>query len=291
MKVCIVTDDNACFSRKEIANKDIYVIKMPVVINGEDFFENENLTTDEFYKKLANGDDIRTSQPSPGQIINLWDELLKKYDAILHIPMSSGLSNSYQTAEMLAQDYKNKVFVVNNHRISVTLKSSVRDAKKLLDQGIQPAYVKSYLEAEALNSSIYIMVDTLKYLKKGGRITPAGAMIGEALHIKPVLAINGEKLDAFKKAIGSKKAKIIMIEAIQEDLKTKFKDFENDELVFQMAYTYNLEEALAFRKEYAKALNINEKQIELDPLSLSVATHIGPGSLALTCSHVIKNKK
>ena len=202
--------------------------------------------------------------------------------------MSSGLSEECNTAKVLAQDYVGKVYVVDNHRISVTLKSSVRDALKLINEGRDPQYIKDYLEKDSFNSTIYIMVDTLKYLKKGGRITPAAALIGGALHLKPVLTILGEKLDAFKKAIGTKKAKLIMIEAIKNDLATRFKDYDRANLTFGMAYTYDYDDATLFKKEFANALGIKEEQIEMDPLSLSVATHIGPGSLAVTISNHIR---
>ncbi len=289
MKICIITDDNAGFTKEEAQELGIKIIKMPVLIDGEEHFENITLSTDEFYKKLANGADIKTSQPAPGEVLKVWDETLKTYDAIIHIPMSSGLSESCNTATVLAQDYKGKVFVVNNHRISVTLKSSVRDALNMAKDGKSPEEIKEYLEKDAYQSAIYVMVDTLKYLVKGGRITPAAALIGGALHIKPILTILGEKLDAYKKVIGTKKGKIALLSAIQDELKMRFKDYSKEDLCFQMAYTFELEAAIEFRKEFAESLGINEDQIELNPLSLSVATHIGPGALALTVSHIYKN--
>ncbi len=286
MKICIITDDNAGFTKEEIKELGIKVIRMPVLIDGEEFFENETITNEEFYKKLEGGSDIKTSQPSPGEVLKLWDETLKSYDAIVHIPMSSGLSESCNTASMLANDYEGKVFVVNNHRISVTLKTSIRDALKMVKEGKSPQEIKDYLEQDAFNSTIYIMVDTLKYLVKGGRVTPAAALIGGALHIKPILTILGEKLDAYKKVVGTKKGKLALINAIKSDLEDKFKDTSKEDLCFQMAYTFDLESALAFKKEFADSLGIDESQIELNPLSLSVATHIGPGSLAVTVSHI-----
>lgn len=289
MKICIITDDNAGFTNEEIAELGIKVIKMPVLIDGEEYFENESLSTEEFYRRLENGADIKTSQPAPGQLLKVWDETLKSYDAIIHIPMSSGLSESCNTATVLASDYNGKVLIVNNHRISVTLKTAVRDAIKLAKESKTPEEIKAYLEGDAYNSTIYIMVDTLKYLVKGGRITPAAALVGGALHIKPILTLLGQKLDAYKKVIGVKKGKLTLINAIQEDLKNKFKDYSREDLCFQMAYTYDLAAALEFRKEFAASLGINEDQIELNPLSLSVATHIGPGAFAVTVSHFYKN--
>lgn len=289
MKICIITDDNAGFTQEEARELNIHIVKMPVLIDGKEFLENETLTSEEFYTQLENGADIKTSQPAPGKVLELWDSLLKDNDAILHIPMSSGLSESCNTATVLSNDYEGKVFVVNNHRISITLKAAVRDALKLIKLGKTPQEIKDYLESDAFNSSIYIMVDTLKYLVKGGRVTPAAALIGGALHIKPILTLLGHKLDAYKKVIGVKKAKLALINAIQDDLNGRFKDFSKDELIFQMAYTFDLEAALIFRKEFAASLGIDENQIELNPLSLSVATHIGPGSLAVTVSHIIKD--
>ncbi len=288
MKICIITDDNAGIKESDIKEENLKILPMPIIINGDAFFENRTITNDEFYEKLDQGADVRTSQPSPGVITELWDETLKSFDAIIHIPMSSGLSTECATAKMLAEDYKGKVFVIDNHRISVTLKESVREALYLASIGKTPEEISEYLLNSAYKSTIYIMVDTLKYLKKGGRISAAGALLGGALHIKPVLTILGEKLDAFFKAIGVKKAKNAMIDAIKKDIQTRFKYTEKENLIYQMAYTQDLEAALEFRKEYAKSLGIKEEKIELDPLSLSIATHIGPGSLAVTVSETCR---
>ena len=281
-RICIVTDDNAGFSEKEAKELGLRIVKMPIIIDGVSYFQNENITTDKFYKCMEDNKDITTSQPSPGLIIEMWDSILKEYDSILHIPMTSGLSEECNTAKMLAKEYGDKVQVVDNQRISVTLKSAVYDAIKLSKTNKSAEEIKEILEAQSFESSIYIMVDTLKYLKKGGRVTPAGALLGATLHIKPVLSLFGEKLDAYKKAIGTKKAKQIMIDAVKNDIKTKFKDSKIEDLIFGMAYTHNLDEVNAFKKEVSQELNIKEEDIIMDELSLSVATHIGPGSLALT---------
>lgn len=281
-RICIVTDDNAGFSEEEAKQLGLRIVKMPIIIDGVSYFQNENITTDKFYKAMEDDKDITTSQPSPGMIIKMWDDILKEYDSILHIPMTSGLSEECNTAKMLAKEYGDKVQVVDNHRISVTLKSAVYDAIKLSKTNKSAKEIKEILETLVFESSIYIMVDTLKYLKKGGRITPAGALLGATLHIKPVLSIFGEKLDAYKKAIGTKKAKQIMIDAIKNDLNVKFKDSKIEDLTFGMAYSHNLDDANAFKKEVSKEFNIKEEDIIMDELSLSVATHIGPGSLALT---------
>ncbi len=285
MKICIITDENAGFTTEELKELNVALVKMPILIDGNEYFENTTIKSEEFYAKLNSGSDIKTSQPAPGAILELWDNLLKEYDALIHIPMSSGLSEECNTSKVLARDYENKVFVVDNHRISVTLKTAVRDAVKLVNDGKSAKEIQSYLENDAYNTSIYIMVDTLKYLVKGGRITPAAALIGGALHVKPILTINGLKLDAYKKAIGTKKAKLILINAIKEDLAQKFKDFDKKDLVFQMAYTQDIETACEFRKDFAEAIEVDPDSIELNPLSLSVATHIGPGALAVTVTH------
>ena len=283
MSICIITDDNSGFTHEEAENLGITVLRMPIIIDGETFFENETIDTNTFYEKMNNGADIKTSQPSRKDIIDLWTEKLKTYNQILHIPMSSGLSNSCDNAKVLAQEFDGKVVVVDNHRISVTLKAAVRDAIALANKGLDAEAIKAKLEETAFDSTIYIMVDTLKYLKKGGRITPAAALIGEMVSIKPVLTILGEKLDSFKKTIGVKKAKVVMLDAVEKDLETRFANFPREEMVFGVAYTYDLEEATKWREEVMKRFNLDD--VEMNPLSLSVATHIGPGALAITITH------
>lgn len=289
MKIAIVTDDNAGFTKEEAKEYNIFIVKMPVIINGETKFQGVDLTEDEFYTLLEGNAEVHTSQPAPGQLIELWDELLKTYDQIIQIPMSSGLSEECNNAKSLAQSYPGKVFVVDNHRVSVTLKASVRDAIRLLKEGKTAEEIVQILEKEAHESSIYIMVNTLKYLKRGGRVTPAGAALGSALHIKPVLSLFGEKLDAYKKAIGTKKAKQIIIDAVLNDLKNKFKDVPKDKIAIAVAYSHNLEEAIEFRKEFGAAIGVNPENIEINPLSLSVGTHVGPGILAAAVSKSIKD--
>ena len=224
MKVAIITDSNSGITQAQAKELGIYVLPMPFMIDGKEFFEDINLTQREFYEKLKDGSDISTSQPSPESVMNLWDTVLKEYDQIVHIPMSSGLSSSYQTANMLAQDYEGKVEVVNNQRISVTQRQSALDAKELAARGWDAKRIKEKLEEMKFESSIYITVDTLKYLKKGGRITPAAAALGTLLRIKPVLQIQGEKLDAFAKARTMKQAKSIMITAMTRDFEERFRN-------------------------------------------------------------------
>lgn len=284
-KIAIISDSNSGISQKEAKELGIYIIPMPFFINGETYFEGENLTQEQFYERLKDGSEISTSMPSVGSLTDLWDELLDTYDEIVHIPMSSGLSSSCETAIMLANDYEGKVHVVNNQRISVTQRQSVLDAKELVKAGKTAAEIKEILEREKLESSIYIMVDTLAYLKKGGRITPAAAALGTLLRLKPVLQIQGEKLDAFAKARTVKQAKSIMIEAMKNDFSNRFLDADGKNMYLEMAYTYDLEAAEAFRAEVQEAFPNNE--IVLNPLSLSVSCHIGPGALAVACSKKI----
>ena len=285
-KVAIVTDSNSGITQAEGKKMGIYVLPMPFYINEELFYEDITLTQEEFYEKLAGDADIKTSQPAPGDVMDMWDKALEEYDEVVHIPMSAGLSSSCETAIMLSQDYDGKVQVVNNHRISVTQRRSVEEAKKLADAGKSAAEIKELLEAIQWDSDIYITVDTLKYLKKGGRLTPAAAAIGTVLNLKPVLQIQGEKLDAYAKVRGKKQAKRAMLKAMKNDWETRFKEYVSDgEMCLQAAYTGNLEEAEEFKREIQEVFPGME--IHMDPLSLSVACHIGYGALAVACSRKV----
>lgn len=286
MKTIIITDDNSGISKKEAENLGIKILRMPLIIDGVCYFENENISSEEFYKYLNQDCDVKTSQPSPGEVVNFWENTLKECDAIIHIPMSSGLSESCHTALMLSEDFKDKVYVVDNHRISVTLKSSVYDAIKLVNSGKNPAEVKDILENTKYDSSIYIMVDTLKFLKKGGRVTAAGAALGATFHIKPVLTIQGGKLDAFAKCTGLKRSKLKMLSAIEDELENKFKDVPLDQLRFAVAYTYDEEAASLWKTEIEEYFHVNVE--DMDELSLSVASHIGPGTLAIAVSKKVQ---
>lgn len=287
MKVAIITDSNSGITQEEGKQLGIRIVPMPFMINGEEYLEDITLTQQEFYAKLGEGSDISTSQPSPESIMALWDEVLEEYDEIVHIPMSSGLSGSCQTAMMLAEDYDGKVEVVNNQRISVTQRQSALDAKELAAKGMCAAEIKEKLEAVKFDSSIYITLDTLKYLKKGGRITPAAAALGTLLRLKPVLTIQGEKLDAFAKARTMKQAKSIMVAAITKDLEERFGDRTGKNVHLEVAHTDNQEEADEFAKELRELFPATG-EIVIAPLSLSVSCHIGPGSLAVACSKVIE---
>ena len=286
-RVAIVTDSNSGITQSQGKELGISVIPMPFYINGESYLEDINLTQEQFYEKLTEGAEISTSMPSAGDVLELWNSLLKEHDEIVHIPMSSGLSGSCQTAMMLAEDFDGKVQVVDNQRISVTQKQSVLDAITMAERGMDAVQIKEYLLKTKFDSTIYITLATLKYLKKGGRITPAAAALGTLLRIKPVLQIQGEKLDAFAKARTLKQAKTIMIEAIQSDCKNRFHAAEDAHDVWlHMAYTGTREEIDVFKAEVQTVWP--EHQIMVDPLSLSVSCHIGPGSLACSAIRIVK---
>lgn len=279
-KIAIVTDSNSGITQFQAKELGVTVIPMPFTIDGVDYFEDINLTQEEFYEKLLNDCSISTSQPSPQDVMDLWDELLKINDEVIYIPMSSGLSGSYQTARMLAEDYDGKVEVVNNQRISVTMRQSVLDALFLVEKGLNAKEIRRQLEDDKFNSSIYIMVDTLEYLKKGGRLTPAAAILGQLLKIKPVLQIQGEKLDAFAKVRTIGQAKATMLAQTEKDFVERFDSTPTGKgMHVNVAYTYNKEIADVFLEE-AKA-KFPDAVFYEDCLSLSVSCHIGPGALAI----------
>ncbi len=280
-KIAVITDSNSGITQSQAKEYGIYVLPMPFMIDDETFYEDITLTQDAFYERLSSGADVITSQPSPDAILKMWDEVLEEYDEIVHIPMSSGLSGSCQSAMMLAEEYDGKVQVVNNQRISVTQRQSALDALVLIERGMDAAQIKQSLEEDRFNSSIYIMLDTLYYLKKGGRITPAAAALGTILRLKPVLQIQGDKLDAFAKARTVSQGKSIMINAIRGDMEKRFGGVSADNIWLQIAYTYDLDAAEQLKKEVLEAFPGFD--VHMDPLSLSVACHIGPGALAVAC--------
>ena len=288
-RIAIVTDSNSGITQAEGKQLGVYVLPMPFDIDGQPYFEDINLTQEQFYEKLTGDADVSTSQPSPDAVMSLWDDLLKDkgYDEIVHIPMSSGLSSSCATAMMLAQDYDGKVQVVDNQRISVTMKLSVLDAMKMAEDGLSAAEIKRILEEQKFNSSIYIMVDTLKYLKKGGRITPAAAALGTLLRLKPVLQIQGEKLDAYAKSRTLKAAKATMLEAVRNDCAQRFGSNEAaDKVHIHLAYSgTDLTEANIWKQEVQEAFPDHE--IIMRPLSLSISCHIGPGAIAITATKML----
>ena len=278
-KIAIVTDSNSGITQAEGKKIGIYVLPMPFMIDEVTYYEDIDLTQEQFYEKLKSGANIATSQPSPDSVTSLWDKLLQEYDEIVHIPMSSGLSGSCQSAMAFAADYDGRVQVVNNQRISVTQRQS---ALELAAADKDAAQIKEFLENDKFNSSIYIMLDTLYYLKKGGRITPAAAAIGTMLRLKPVLTIQGEKLDAFAKARTTSQGKTMMINAIKKDINERFGGMTEDKHIWlQIAYTHDRAAAEQFRTEVEA--EFPGYDIHIDPLSLSVACHIGPGALALAC--------
>lgn len=282
-KIAIVTDSNSGISQKEGVELGVRVIPTPFYINEELYYEDITLSQDEFYQKLADDVEISTSQPSPGDVMELWEELLETYDDIIHIPLSSGLSSSCSTATMLAEEFDGRVHVVNNQRISVTQRQSVLDALELVEKGLSAKEIVDVLMKEKLESSIYIMVDTLKYLKKGGRITPAAAALGTVLNLKPVLTIQGDKLDSFAKVRGIKAAKKTMIEAMKKDIETRF---AGKEVHLEAAYTCSEEEAMKWKAELEEKFPGYE--VYMTKLALSVSCHIGPGSIAVACSKKVE---
>ena len=285
-KIAIATDSNSGIKINECYDNDIFVLPMPFIIDGKEFEEEISLSQQEFYSKLEENATISTSQPSLGAVADFWENILKDYDEIVYIPMSSGLSGSTASALTLSNDYPN-VYVVDNNRISVTQKQSVYDALALAKKGLSAKEIKEYLENTKSDSSIYITVATLKYLKKGGRITAAAAALGTLLKIKPILQIQGKKLDAYAKVLNHTQAKAKMIKAIQFDIETRFKElYEKQELRLSVAHTNNHSEAVKFAEEVKKAFPDIEFAY-IDPLSLSVSCHIGPGALAIAISRKI----
>ncbi len=279
-KVAILTDSNSGITQAESKELGIFVEPMPFYIDGQLYYEDIDLTQEEFYKKLTEGGEITTSMPITGNLMDSWEGLLKDYDEVVYIPMSSGLSSSCATAKMLAEDYEGRVVVVDNQRISVTQKLSALEAKKLADLGKSAQEICDALMSNKSESTIYITVDTLEYLKKGGRLTPAVAAIGSLLKIKPVLSIYGEKLDKYSMARTMKAAKQTMIDALKKDMKERLHTDNFDDVIISVAHTQNQEAAEAFRDELLKEFPV--KEVWIDPLSLSVSCHIGPGALACT---------
>ena len=290
MKIAVVTDSNSGITQAQAKEMGVTVLPMPFMIDGETYYEDITLTREQFYQRLQDNADIATSQPTPDSILKMWDKLLKEYDQIIHIPMSSGLSGSCSTAMVLAgeDEYEGKVFVVDNRRISVTQYQSVKDAQMLAAMGMDGAQIKKRLEETAADSVIFITVDTLKYLKKGGRITPAAAALGTLLKIKPVLIILGEKLDSFAKARTMKQAKTMMMNAIQKELDERLHDSGCKDCHLAIAHTDNEEAALEFQKEVKE--RFPDADVYMAPLSLSIACHIGPGSLAVTATRKMEEE-
>lgn len=293
MKTAVMTDSNSGITLEEGKKIGIYSLPMPVIIEGDVFYEGKNITQEEYYGAMTSGKNVTTSQPSPGDVMDMWDGILKEgYEQVVYIPMSSGLSASCHAAIQLSEEYDGKVQVVDDHRISVTMRESVLEAKWMANQGMTAEEIKKKLEENAYNSSIYIAVDTLEYLKKGGRVTAAGAAIGAVLNIKPVLTIQGEKLDAFTKVRGMKKAELKMLEAIEEDLNTRFADVDRKQLRLGAAGTFQKQEDADQWYKMVKDTFENEiDDIYYDSLSFSIGCHVGPNAIGIGISVVTRDEK
>lgn len=289
MRVAIITDSNSGITNEEAKELGIFVIPMPVLVNDEEYFENVDITEEEFYKKLSENAEVSTSQPNIYFIGETWEDVLKTYDEIVHIPMSGSLSSACEVADNFAKEFNGKVEVVDNRRISVTQKQSVYDAIKLVKMGKSAKEIKAYLEEDSPQNSIYIMVDTLKYLKKGGRLTPAVAALAGMLRIKPILQIQGGKLDKFSQVMTLVQGKRKMIDQICKELEGRFASLLSEgKIVISIAYTNCLDKALEFKKEAEAALEKYNLKVEfIDPLPLSIACHIGSGALAITIANKI----
>lgn len=289
MRTAIVTDSNSGITQLEAKQLGISVVPMPVLIDGEILFEDITITQKQFYEKLTADAQVSTSQPNPIDVAEIWDKVLETYDELVYIPMSSGLSETCHTLQHFAQTeqrFNGKVFVVDNQRISITQRQSVYDAIKMANEGKSGKEIADWLIETKMKSSIYIMVGTLKYLKKGGRLTPAVAAIGTLLKIKPVLQIQGFKLDQYAKVRKLADAKTTMINAIRNDIKNRFsEEYEAGRMTLAVAHTENSEEAEKFRDELKEQFGEAEFTW-INPLSLSVSCHIGPGALA--CAITIK---
>ncbi len=281
-KIAVIADSNSGYTPEDAKAAGVYFIPMPFYIDEKEYFEGVNLSHDEFFEFLAKDAEVSTSQPSPGSMLSLWDELLESYDEIIYLPMSSGLSGTCQTATMLAQDYDGRVYVVDNQRISLPLKHCIQDALTMAEMGKSAKDIKDYLERTKFDSVVYITVDTLKYLKKGGRVTPAAAALGTLLKIKPVLQIRGEKLDSYAKARTMNQAKKIMIDALRKDIDELF-DGNLDEVHLDIAHTKN-DAAAEEMKTLLEEAFPGCGEISIDPLSLSISCHIGEGALGIACS-------
>ena len=293
MKTAVMTDSNSGITPEEGKKIGIYSLPMPVIIEGDVFYEGKNITQEEYYGAMTSGKNVTTSQPSPGDVMDMWDGILKEgYEQVVYIPMSSALSASCHAAIQLSEEYDGKVQVVDDHRISVTMRESVLEAKWMANQGMTAEEIKKKLEENAYNSSIYIAVDTLEYLKKGGRVTAAGAAIGAVLNIKPVLTIQGEKLDAFTKVRGMKKAELKMLEAIEEDLNTRFADVDRKQLRLGAAGTFQKQEYADQWYKMVKDTFENEiDDIYYDSLSFSIGCHVGPNAIGIGISVVTRDEK
>ena len=281
MKTAILTDTNSGLTVEEGEKRGIYVLPMPVIMDGDSYLEGVDITHDQLFDALRREKEVSSSQPSPGDVMALWERVLDNgYDELVYIPMSSGLSASCRNAMQLAEEYGSKVRVVDNHRISATLLESVLDAKTMADRGRSAEEIKEYLESTALEATIYLTVDSLKYLKKTGRITPAAAAIGSMLNIKPILTIQGEKLDLFSKVRGNKQSGKKMIEAVRADIASRFSQIPEERVVVATAGTFEREEDALRWLRFVQAA-FPDKSVYYVPLSCSIACHVGINAVAV----------
>lgn len=288
MKIAIVTDTNSGISAQEAKKLGIFLLPLPVLINGKSYLESIDISIDDLYEAMKRDADISTSQSAPALILELWDELLANgYDAIVHIPMTSGLSGSCHSAAMLAQDYEGRVFVVDNHRVSVTQRLCVMEAKAMADAGESAQAIKSYLEETGSRARIYVTLDSLKHLQKGGRLSAGGALVGTLLNIKPVAFIGTGKVETFAKARGMKAAQKRMIEAVQADIAELFADVPRTKLRIATAGTLATQEEIDTWVNAVKAA-FPDLDVFYDPLPCSLSTHIGPNAMGVSVSVVEK---
>ena len=275
-KIAILTDTNSGISEQMQNILGVFVVPMPVIIDGKDYFEDISITQEEFYRRLRHGANVSTSQPAPGQLIEKWDELLKTYHEVVYIPMSGGLSGSVKTARALASGYSGRIHVVDNRRVSVTLRQSVLEAKKLADAGESAESIVRYLERDGLNASIYLAVNTLELAKRSGRVTAAAAAITSVLNIKPIVQIQGEKLDAFDRVRGMNAATDIIVSRLKSD---RAERFAGQRIAIRAAYSGDEVRGELWRKKLQEAFP--DLTIEKDPLSISVACHTGEGAMGV----------
>ncbi|MBR4168687.1 MAG: DegV family protein [Lachnospiraceae bacterium] len=285
MKTAILTDTNSGIMTQEAKSLGIHVMPMPILIEDEVYYEGQNITEEEFYNALVSEKKVTTSQPSPGDVLDTWDRLFSEgYDQIVYIPMSSGLSSACETAKSMSDDYDGKVFVADNHRISVTLRPSVITAKRMADRGDDGERIAAFLEEDALNASIYLAVDTLDYLKRGGRVSSAAAALGTLLNIKPILTIQGERLEPFANVRGSmRRGEERMLEALKNDIETRFAGVDRSRLLIGLAGAGLTDEEKAAWMELGQEY-FPDAALYYDPLSASVAAHTGPGAVGLGVS-------
>ncbi|MCF2652728.1 DegV family protein [Anaeromassilibacillus senegalensis] len=277
-RIAVVTDTNSGITREEAKKLGVFLLSMPFIVDGKEYFEGVTCTYEQFFDMLAAGSDVSTSQPAPEDLTALWDTILQNYDSIVHIPMSSALSGSCGTAKALAADYNGRVCVVDNKRISLSQRESVLDALTLIKKGLTAAEICVQLEETAYNSSIYLAVNTLELLKKSGRVTAAGAALATLLGLKPVLQIQGEKLDAYAKVRGMAAAEKTMLKAIEKDMQTRF---AGKPVHIAVAYSGDIRPALEWRKTVRSYFG--DSHIELYKLPISICCHVGAGVKAIAC--------